>query len=459
MLAGGEQKLASAASAQYNTTTRPTRGGFWDRVGTERGQGLASLTQEQFLQHLRDCLNHLHDPGRLRSSPLAALFGVAGRADTPTALRRILTEAIEALEPDPREPADSRAWRMYEAMYYRYVEQYEQEEVASQLGMSVRQVRREQRAAPETLMYRLWERFGLASTASRPTGDTQATAAVVAAGQQSLDLDQELAWLQEAPPERPADLGQVLADVLRLVQPLAQRYRVCLDVAPAASLPAVAADPVVLRQILLNLLSVAIPAAASREQLQVRATPLLWSVEICIACQDGPVEAKAIPPEGDSRLGMALQLAALCGGSLKVAPAAEPFAARLTLPALEQLPVLAIDDNPGTLQLLQRYTAGTRYRLIGTRDPEQALALAQKVSPQLIVLDVMMPRVDGWEILGRLREHPLTSGIPIVVCTILAQEELALALGASGFLQKPLTRQAFLATLDRLAVSVAIGSR
>jgi len=120
----------------------------------------------------------------------------------------------------------------------------------------------------------------------------------------------------------------------------------------------------------------------------------------------------------------------------------------LILPALEQLPVLVIDDNADTLQLLRRYTADTRYRLITTQNPEQTLRLVEKFSPQIIVLDVMMPQVDGWKVLGRLRQHPLTAHLPVIVCTILAQEEMALALGASGFVRKPVTRQAFLTALD-----------
>ena len=70
-----------------------------------------------------------------------------------------------------------------------------------------------------------------------------------------------------------------------------------------------------------------------------------------------------------------------------------------------------------------------------------------------------MPHVDGWEILGRLKQHPATKDIPIVVCTILAQQELALSLGASGFLRKPVSRQAFLSALDRQIGSMATGSR
>jgi CheY-like chemotaxis protein len=130
----------------------------------------------------------------------------------------------------------------------------------------------------------------------------------------------------------------------------------------------------------------------------------------------------------------------------------------VSLPALEQLPVLVIDDNANTLRLLQRYATCTRYRLVGAETLQEGLALAQDLAPRIIVLDVMMPDLDGWEVLGRLRQHPLTSQIPIVVCTILAEEELALSLGASGFIRKPVSRESFLHALDRLADRAVPGS-
>ncbi len=63
----------------------------------------------------------------------------------------------------------------------------------------------------------------------------------------------------------------------------------------------------------------------------------------------------------------------------------------------------------------------------------------------------MMPDMDGWEALGRLRQHPLTQHVPVIICTILYEQELALSLGASGYLRKPFTREAFLAALDQLS--------
>jgi CheY-like chemotaxis protein len=154
---------------------------------------------------------------------------------------------------------------------------------------------------------------------------------------------------------------------------------------------------------------------------------------------------------------MAHRLASLSGGRLTHSTKGIVFSSQLSLPALEQLPVLIIDDNTDTLKLFQRYVSGTRYRFLGTQHPKEALGLAETFCPQIIVLDVMMPEVDGWSVLALLRQHPQTAEIPIVVCTILAQEELALSLGASHFLRKPVARQQFLTILNRFA-SEAIGS-
>jgi CheY-like chemotaxis protein len=62
----------------------------------------------------------------------------------------------------------------------------------------------------------------------------------------------------------------------------------------------------------------------------------------------------------------------------------------------------------------------------------------------------MLPGCDGWELLGWLRERPSTQGKPIIVCTILPQEGVALSLGAAGFLRKPVSRSDLLTMLDRV---------
>jgi len=126
---------------------------------------------------------------------------------------------------------------------------------------------------------------------------------------------------------------------------------------------------------------------------------------------------------------MAEQLAHLCAGSLIVDAAQQPFRAILSLPALGHLAVLVIDDNLDAHQLLQRYVAGTRYRAVGTRQPQQAIHVAQELSPRVIVLDVMMPDVDGWEVLGRLRQIQLPAPYRLL-CIPFYPKKLSLTLWA-----------------------------
>jgi CheY-like chemotaxis protein len=146
---------------------------------------------------------------------------------------------------------------------------------------------------------------------------------------------------------------------------------------------------------------------------------------------------------------MARQLADLAGGQLDLNFTRDGCAARLTLPLLARILVLVVDDNADTLHLFNRYVTGTRFCLTSTHEPEEALRLAVELAPRIVVLDVMMPGIDGWEVLTRLRAHPTMANTALIVCTVLPQEELALALGADGFLQKPVTREAFLAMLER----------
>ena len=65
-------------------------------------------------------------------------------------------------------------------------------------------------------------------------------------------------------------------------------------------------------------------------------------------------------------------------------------------------------------------------------------------------MDVMQPGINDWELLGQLRVLPALQGVPIIVCTILPQEDLALALGAAAYLRKPINREVLLSTLDQL---------
>jgi CheY-like chemotaxis protein len=405
---------------------------------------MAELTSDQFLRQLRDALNHLYDLDHLRRNPLVAALGLADRRDAPSALQRTLTDAIESLRPLRQASSQSSAWRIYDLLVSCYLQQLEQLAVADQLGVSSRQLRRERRAALEALAQKLWQQ--LEPQAHGHRGEAAEAAAPDAV--EGPDVDGELAWLRQASLDRPTDLAQTLLAVRDLTRPLAGRHGVSVAMEVGDALPQLAVHPVGLNQMLLNLLSTAI-RRSSGHQVVISARSHDWEVEVSVEGPALPSISPCIAEEDGANLGMAYRMAELCGARIALSTDAQAFAATLSIPAAEQVPVLVIDDNADTVQLLQRYASVTRYRLIGLQDPKEALELAKKLAPHIIVLDVMMPQVDGWRVLESLRQHPLTGHIPIVVCTILAQEELAFSLGASGYVRKPVTRRAFLAALDQ----------
>jgi CheY-like chemotaxis protein len=107
------------------------------------------------------------------------------------------------------------------------------------------------------------------------------------------------------------------------------------------------------------------------------------------------------------------------------------------LPLREETVVLVVDDNQELFELFQRYAVGQAYRLVHAASADQALNLIQSVKPDIITLDLMMPNRDGWEFLRALRSNRASVSIPVIVCSVLEEPELALSLGAQVCLKKP----------------------
>ena len=163
--------------------------------------------------------------------------------------------------------------------------------------------------------------------------------------------------------------------------------------------------------------------------------------------------------EGEERIAVARRMAGLVGGALSVSEAVYALTLTLTLPSAQRVIVAAIEDNRDTLQLWKRYLVESPVELVGIRDPLQALETVIECRPHVIILDVMMPGLDGWDLLGRLRHHPDTGDIPVIVCTVLPQQELAISLGASDFIAKPTTQRVFREVLERQLAAPGRGSR
>jgi CheY-like chemotaxis protein len=407
------------------------------------------LTNEQFLETLRGALKHLYDPYYLRRSPLIAILKLQDQPDAVPSLQRILREAIEKLEPQVGATYSSQAQLVYDLLTYRYVQQFSQDEVANQLGMSVRHLRREQNTATYILATELWKTYHLGERAfEAPIQETEKNEP------DESNEEDALAFYRSAASPETLQVQELVRAAIELARPLAERYAVGVQLQQADNLPQVVSLSSAMHQLLLNLLNIAIFRAA-QAVVDISVGVSLGKVEVSIVCPVAKLGAFPGTASEKSNQEMALRLAEICGCKLAFNVEPDTVRAVFSIPTAPQYHVFIIDDNPDNFRLMQHLANGTRYRLSVSHDPALALSRVEQDPPQLIVLDVMMPNIDGWEVLGRLRRHPASESIPVIICTILAHEEMALALGASGFIHKPITRENLLAELDRQALLLA----
>ena len=113
--------------------------------------------------------------------------------------------------------------------------------------------------------------------------------------------------------------------------------------------------------------------------------------------------------------------------------------------------VLVVEDDPHSAELLTVYLEGAGYRIALARDGAEGLELARRLRPRAVVLDILLPRVDGWDLLARLKADPATADSPVVVVSMLDERGKGLALGAVEYLVKPVGREELLEALERCA--------
>ncbi len=111
--------------------------------------------------------------------------------------------------------------------------------------------------------------------------------------------------------------------------------------------------------------------------------------------------------------------------------------------------VLVIDDNHNDRRFLHRYLTGEGYNVALATNGQQGLQMALEIVPDLITLDVMMPEMDGWETLVRLKNNPKLAHIPVVMSSIIEDRHLAQTLGAVDYLIKPVDKQRLVNVLDK----------
>jgi signal transduction histidine kinase/CheY-like chemotaxis protein len=115
--------------------------------------------------------------------------------------------------------------------------------------------------------------------------------------------------------------------------------------------------------------------------------------------------------------------------------------------------ILAIDDDPQVISLYERYLRPQGYLVVPHTNPRTAIEVARNLQPFAITLDIMMPEMDGWQVIKALKNDPATCDIPVIVCSILEEEEKGYNLGAADYLVKPFVSEDLLNALNRANTS------
>jgi DNA-binding response OmpR family regulator len=111
--------------------------------------------------------------------------------------------------------------------------------------------------------------------------------------------------------------------------------------------------------------------------------------------------------------------------------------------------ILVIDDDPTIHDLLERFLGKKGFEVRVAKSGMEGIELAKKLRPEAITLDVMMPGMDGWSVLTALKAHPLTTDIPVIMMTMVDDQNLGYALGAAEYLLKPIDSSKLEAILDK----------
>ena len=116
--------------------------------------------------------------------------------------------------------------------------------------------------------------------------------------------------------------------------------------------------------------------------------------------------------------------------------------------------LLIVEDVPDILRLLEETLKFKGYNAVTARNGHEALELIQRERPSLVITDIMMPKLDGFGLVHRLRINPETRDLPIIFLTAtyvaLEDKEFALNIGVTRFIEKPVDFEKFLETIDQL---------
>ena len=397
------------------------------------------MEQQTFSSLFKDLISRLYDRVAIETHPLAPFFPVPEAAFTRRAevIHQLILDEIEQLRPEGKEIlVHSPEWRPYLILQKRYIEGEGPREIASSLFIGDRQFRRDHSRALEALSLRVWQLY------FQPAAQLM--------GGESADLFEDQASFELHAEQ--LELNEVIRGVISLIARRLEIENVQLELELSPFSAQIYTDRILLRQILLSLLNYTLHLRAHSKLTLRTESGRNKSISILF---DADEQWDSIQNEERDSLDFALRLSkklpATVYGSYPPASKPGPAEIQIVFAVPQPRTVLVVDDQLAAQKMFQRYLSRANLEVIGVTDPTQGLVMARKIQPMLLILDVMMPHIDGWEVLQTLKLDQETKHIPVIICSAWGEPELARSLGAVAFLKKPVIQK------DLLEVIVHLG--
>lgn len=431
---------------------------------------------------LRDALANIRDFEVLEKHALNEIVPRSNPAvEKADNLRGFIWEGIKSLKPaEESGPVDSLKWRYYSILSGRYMKGLTTAEMQKNLALGERQERRMHNRAVNTLEEVLWDRlfpakepeeprqemsgFRLSENALNPKG-TQDSAHTAGQGE-ARDAAQNAEEVYSFPVTvEPLHLDRIIEETAALFLQQLQVRGGDLSIQLPANLPMIQVDRIILRQILLYLFNQILQCwSGDRVTLTARPNTSMVSLEILAWVDPSRIPTEEILLSNPllvywlERLNVRLMVDVL--DQNEPDPGRKPSvqaAFTIQFPMANQAKMLVVDDHEQAIRIIELFLSETNIQPIGISDPTQVLHMAQSLHPNVVLLDVMMPAMDGWEILQKLKSDPETHPIPVIICSVWDQPDLANMLGADAFIKKPIHQADLLKELNRLHLMDTLG--
>ncbi|MHB8086950.1 MAG: response regulator [Anaerolineaceae bacterium] len=396
------------------------------------------VTRLFFNEVIKDVLDNIYDIASLETHP--ALFSVIKLPNGFTGskgeyVRQFMIDAIEQLRP-PRKELSLTApeWRPYIILNKRYIEGLGSQELADLLAISQRQMRRDHHKALTAITEIVW---AICYPNEKPDSDADLNPII--------DVHNEM-----------IDPIETTRGVYGMLKKQFDLKNINVEFLPPEGFTPVITDRVILRQVLISLFN-DILHNQSGDTLQIRCDSSLNQVLIeftsIINCNNfdcEPAPDETIADEFTAvnywceRIHSHVEEICINEKSTRLVKRT------LWLPHSDQKIMLVIDDQEPVVNLFKRYLSQTDILIVGVSHPEEAIPLARHLRPALITLDVMMPQMDGWELLQLIKLDEMLKSIPVIICSAWDDPDLSRSLGAQIYLKKPVTQKMLLEAVNIL---------